>query len=264
MQSASEAALHGWGPEWFAEVAESNGQRHFFNLTEHKRIRGSWSVEGGTECVEPEYNTTIWTFGRRKTRPEHDNTVAICEYYEALLRQLIGAAETQLLIRNARDAARCNWADTWFAEVTYENQRHLFSLKARNDGSRIWRLAYNKVTLPSFHASASWACGRRGMQHENEPREDIMCQAQHETQGLLHNEVARLTHMVLDIQRQLRCMAYHTELSSAHHQAQQWGRRDYTPTHLTSAQTYSLNTLGYPEWMRGEADDTAMISADSL
>ena len=264
MQSASEAALHSWGPEWFAEVAESNGQRHFFNLTEHKDIRGSWSVEGGTECVEPEYNTTIWTVGRRKTRPEHDNTVAICEYYEGLLRQLIGAAETQLLIRNARDAARCNWADTWFAEVTYENQGHLFSLKARNDGSRIWRLAYNKVTLPSFHASASWACGRRGMQHENETREDIMCQAQHETQRLLHNEVARLTHMVLDIQRQLRYMAYHTELSSAHHQAQQWSRRDYTPTHLTSAQTYGLNTLGDPDWMRDEADNTAMISADSL
>ena len=237
LQSASEAALHDWGTEWFAEAAESNGQRHYFNLTQDTNISGSWSVECSTEDVEPEDNNTIWTVGRRKTRPDHDNTVYISKTYEKLIQQLIGPAETKLLVGNCRDAARCNLADTWFAEVTYRTQRHSFSLKDRSNGSRVWRLEYDQLTLPIFHAAASWACGRRCSPHRDGTLENVTCQAQHETQRVLRDEIARLAHQVLDIQHQLRYMAYRADLSSAHHPARQWN---------TSVPSYSLSTIGHP------------------
>ena len=77
MQSALAAAGQGWAPEWFAEVSAGNMQRHFFNLTDMADDPNRFSVEGGTEYVDPEDNTTSWTVGRQRRLLEHDSVVTI-------------------------------------------------------------------------------------------------------------------------------------------------------------------------------------------
>ena len=201
MQSASEAAGQGWAPEWFAEVAAGNTQRHRLNLADRADDPNRFSVEGGTETVDPEDNTTAWTVGRRRRPLEHDSVVTIRNDYRILLYHLIGAAETKRLIRNSRETARCGWADTWFAEVTYANCLHVFSLEAYSDRSRAWMLAYNEKYVPTYHAEASWAYGRRCRQHEighGRTLDNITHRLQY--------ELAHITNVVLELQHELRYM----------------------------------------------------------